>query len=1097
MKASTAGDDEISLEKEEQDRNPGVDHDAEIDGVSSTEEAIDSMKQEATWFTDENGILKFVKLVCNRPFTIFFATFLIIIVLNNVLFRIVSADGNPFTDGSVASFVINDERSEAYDSLNLARKEIKDERKTEDSVIRVQEESIDFTYWVWEAEKETGLFGDVESIQAMQEAMDIFLQAQDYDKYCLQEYSNDDGTPACRPPFSSLRIYYASKWDYDKAQNILSTLKQADALGSEKSGVDLFNELSFCEFTNSIPSCVCITAPADEIPGDCDIGTLALRNWYQVLNADIDTIMNEWDGRGPLVDEDRLDLVAEFSSYMIQLNTKRGLTEFGFDKNFNSTNLVSMYSRAVLEWGSPLDVTTDDDAQSDPDLTEQEKDRKILTKWVSSSLLDDMNKVANVKHDPNVNSYYFMGSLLIDVFLKVVVEDMLFVLCSVLLVAVLIYFGTGSFFLAFIGWLEIIFTVPVSWFIYKVIFQIDLFPGLNVLSIFIVAAIGADDIFVFMDAYKQSAFMGNVLDSFEKRMDYVYRRSGLAMAITSATTCTAFLCTLMTPIPDVKAFGVFAAIVIFIDYVLVMTLFCSAVVIYHNKFEGRCCDCNYRNSDPTPTEVARQLTNGEWDGIDEAEYADSLRRSQVKREKGEKVSIFFREKVSSFVFNPIVRLVLGLCFVGWVVGAIYLTSTLEATKETDPFFRESHPLQKSIDIINDEFDLAELAGEPGLQVYFVWGLGMVNRKGVNLFFNDNFVGKPTYLDFQFNEQCQNAILEICDDFALNEEYESQIKRNQGRGKVNCFIKELAAFRIHGDSMNEHCDEVMISDKAFWDTQDWNIPIEEVNEVMKDFVKQPSCQYDGQSRSMMSYYDEELGWDGSELKYAAISVENPNLTPSEFASESVTRKEYDAYVEMTKKVDEIALDACGGPAIMTDLDQKWMFMHSQKIYVRSAIGSAILGIAIAFTVLLLTTKVLHIAAFAAISITCTLSSMTGAMVINGWTIGPLESILITILAGFSIDYVVHLAHAYKEAHGDTLDRTKTAFGEMGVSVMNGMLTSVVASLPMFFTTLVIFSKFAFFLCFTILFSWIFANFGFMSALVTFKIPIVKKKWGFSW
>merc|ERR1712038_1522575 len=112
------------------------------------------------------------------------------------------------------------------------------------------------------------------------------------------------------------------------------------------------------------------------------------------------------------------------------------------------------------------------------------------------------NKVSKVNHDPNVNSYYFMGSLLMDVFLKVILTDMLFVLCSVLLVA----------------------------------------------------AIGADDIFVFMDAYKQSAFMENVLDSFEKRMDYVYRRSGLAMAITSATTCTAFLCTLITPIPVVKAF---------------------------------------------------------------------------------------------------------------------------------------------------------------------------------------------------------------------------------------------------------------------------------------------------------------------------------------------------------------------------------------------------------------------------------------------------------------------------------------------------------------------------------------------------------------
>lgn len=1092
MKAETVGDDEVSYGEE----GSALRKADEDDGVSYAGDG-DTMTREATLFTDENGILKFVKLVCNRPFTIFFITFAIVSIMTNVLNQILQAGGNPFTDQSVSSYDINDVRSEAYDSLNLAHKEIVDARKAQDSTARTQEESIDFTYWVWEAEKDTGVFGDVESIEGMKEAIDIFLQAEDYDKYCLHTYDSDASDGECQPPFSALRIYYASNWDYTKAGEVLDVLKEANVLGTDKSGLELFNDLSLCEFTNSVPICECITAPENATLGVCDAESLPARAWYQKMNGDIESIMDQWDGRGSLVQEDKLDFVTEFSSYMIQLYTKKGLTEFGFDKNFNSTNKVSMYSRAVLEWGSPLEVTTDDDAQSDPDLTEQEKDGKIIAKWVSSNLLDDMDKVANVKHDPNVNSYYFMGSLLNDVFLKVVLTDMLFVLAAVLLVAILIYIGTGSVFLAFIGWLEIVLTVPVSWFIYKLIFQIDLFPGLNTLSIFIVAAIGADDIFVFMDAYKQSAYMGDVLDSFEKRMDYVYRRSGLAMAITSATTCTAFLCTLITPIPIVKAFGIFAAIVIFIDYVLVMTLFCSAVVVYHNKFEGRCCDCNCKNSDPNPTEVARQLTKGEWDGNDEVEHADSLRRSQVKREKGEKISMFFRERVSSFVFNPIVRMVLAVLFVGWVIGSIYLTTTLEATKETDPFFRESHPLQRSIDIINEEFELAELAGEPGLLVYFAWGLDIVNRKGVNLFFNDNFIGKPTYLDFQFNEQCQNALLEVCDDFSLNEEYEPQIKRSQGRAKVSCFIKELAAFRTYGDDMKDHCEEVMVEDKAFWDTQDWNIPVEDVNEVMKEFVKQKSCQVDAQSRTITTYYDKELGWDGKDLKYAAISVENPELTASEQTAESITRKQYDAYVEMTAAVDEIALNACGGNSIMTDLNQKWMFMHAQNIYVKSAIESAILGIAIAFTVLLVSTKVLHIAVFAAISITCTLISVTAAMVINGWTIGSLESILITILAGFSIDYVVHLAHAYKEASGDTYERTKTAFGEMGVSVLNGMLTSVVASLPMFFTTLIFFSKFAFFLCFTILFSWIFANFGFMSTLVTLNIPIVKRKWGFSW
>ena len=62
----------------------------------------------------------------------------------------------------------------------------------------------------------------------------------------------------------------------------------------------------------------------------------------------------------------------------------------------------------------------------------------------------------------------------------------------------------------------------------------------------------------------------------ETRFSWVYRKSGLAMLITSLTTCSAFLCCFGTPLPDTQAFGIFAAAVIAADYVFVMTMFCTA-----------------------------------------------------------------------------------------------------------------------------------------------------------------------------------------------------------------------------------------------------------------------------------------------------------------------------------------------------------------------------------------------------------------------------------------------------------------------------------------------------------------------------------------
>jgi len=167
-------------------------------------------------------------------------------------------------------------------------------------------------------------------------------------------------------------------------------------------------------------------------------------------------------------------------------------------------------------------------------------------------------------------------------------------------------------------------------------------------------------------------------------------------------------------------------------------------------------------------------------------------------------------------------------------------------------------------------------------------------------------------------------------------------------------------------------------------------------------------------------------------------------------------------------------------------------NNQNIYVRSAILSSLLGIGIAFVVLFISTRLLHIALLATISIASVLLSVTGLMVIIGWKLGTMESILISVVAGFSVDYVVHLAHSYEQGHGNTESRIRKAFGEMGISVMNGMVTSVGASIPLFFCQLVFFAKFGTFLCAIIAFSWLFANFAFMSILAQLKIPLSEKK-----
>ena len=105
-------------------------------------------------------------------------------------------------------------------------------------------------------------------------------------------------------------------------------------------------------------------------------------------------------------------------------------------------------------------------------------------------------------------------------------------------------------------------------------------------------AIGADDIFVFMDAYKQSVYEGSkVLESLSTRMAWTYNRAISAMLITSITTMIAFVVTALSPLVEIKSFGIYAALCILMDFLFIMTWFPACLVIYHNYFEKRQSKC--------------------------------------------------------------------------------------------------------------------------------------------------------------------------------------------------------------------------------------------------------------------------------------------------------------------------------------------------------------------------------------------------------------------------------------------------------------------------------------------------------------------------
>ena len=136
--------------------------------------------------------------------------------------------------------------------------------------------------------------------------------------------------------------------------------------------------------------------------------------------------------------------------------------------------------------------------------------------------------------------------------------------------------------------LMILLSFPVSYVIYTGVFQVTMNTSLNQITIFIVLGIAADDVFVFCDAWRQSEFLPQIASDQKKRMAYAFKRSFRAIAVTSSTTAVAFLANALSDLRPIRGFGIYAAIIIPVNFFIVILIMPSIQIIHDRYFKSRC-----------------------------------------------------------------------------------------------------------------------------------------------------------------------------------------------------------------------------------------------------------------------------------------------------------------------------------------------------------------------------------------------------------------------------------------------------------------------------------------------------------------------------
>lgn len=90
-------------------------------------------------------------------------------------------------------------------------------------------------------------------------------------------------------------------------------------------------------------------------------------------------------------------------------------------------------------------------------------------------------------------------------------------------------------------------------------------------------------------------------------------------------------------------------------------------------------------------------------------------------------------------------------------------------------------------------------------------------------------------------------------------------------------------------------------------------------------------------------------------------------------------------------------------------ETWPWMITEKTFVSNAVQGLVLSIIFASVVLFFATRNILVTFYSVLMITCVISSVMGVIELIGWKLGVAESLATDFFVGFSVDYIVHIAH----------------------------------------------------------------------------------------
>ena len=605
-------------------------------------------------------------------------------------------------------------------------------------------------------------------------------------------------------------------------------------------------------------------------------------------------------------------------------------------------------------------------------------------------------------------------------FARLINADLNWAIFSVIFVLLWMRMHLKSIFISLTGIFMIFFSLPFSMVIYRGVYQIDYFSELHSLVLFIVLGVGADDVFVLVDAWKQSKLElpesvhdenqdrdFNTSNLMHQRLMKTYKHTLATVFNTSFTTAFAFVATGLSPLMTISTFGHFAATCIVMNYIFVMTLMPPALILHDKYFDFSKVLNPFKSNEKTiatgeekeidGVEELIEIASGEVDAADDASADDSsvddtFGVKRIKRQPGSgMIEVFIKSLETPGVAWIIIITLLAFGIFNGTQGVRLQTPT-----ESERWF----PTDSMITLVEKMFGGDFLSSDSSnlIKVQVVFGVDGIDRGNFNEYIpgkNRGTVVWDTGYDIT-SAGCQQVFVKACEDVKTFACTSSACGASQLLARANTTFCFMEGFR-------EWASSTYSLDTYNMDSSTFVTKLDEFRGTAANLYGAPVDW-----RNYIGFTS------ANEVKFGYFEFTATMKALAPMADKEKVLKVANSFVNHIKAYPE-CISQCDCSSVFQSTSYAWIWYNTEKALEFGFYQGITIAFPVAFGVLLFATRNIIISFYAITAVYFIVFGVLGfAYYALSWPLGVAESIAGIIIIGFSVDYTVHIGHMYQHA-----------------------------------------------------------------------------------